>query len=151
MFYDWFLTTKSDYFVRSLVTFAQEKAGLRRKPAYTQNALEGMNRVIKDPKGKGKMTPAEINDCLYVTYQRFAGNAEKAIRQSGPYELIPQYKNFELTVTEWAKLDGREQGKHIKSIQNAPLPTPPADETLPNLDAPCTSKNDDAETSSLLI
>ncbi|XP_062572678.1 uncharacterized protein LOC134234614 [Saccostrea cucullata] len=120
LFYKWFLKEKADTFKEHLLLPLRISAGLG-YAEYTTNANESVNKKLKEKKVDYKESQlGEFCTKLFSLVDSQNKDVEKAIIGVGPYELRPEYKQYEICQTDWFKLSSSTRQAHLKNFVKAP-------------------------------
>lgn len=98
-FHDWFVKSKADVFISSMIFPVREKAQLGSPPdKYTTNANESKNFVIKDWLNFKKNSIPDFIEGLRGYAQRCLVEAERSLYGGGEYSLTEEYRYLEVSV-----------------------------------------------------
>lgn len=120
LFHKWFLKEKADTFKKHLLLPLRISAGLG-FAEYTTNANESINKKLKEKVDYKESQLGEFCSKLFSLVDSQNKDVEKSLIGVGPYELRPEYKQFEICQTDWFKLSNSTRQSHLKNFLKAPL------------------------------
>jgi hypothetical protein len=120
VFHTWFKQNKADTFKKHLLLPLRISAGLG-FGEYTTNANESINKKLKEKVDYKESQIGEFCNKLFSLIDYQNKDVEKALIGAGPYELRPEYKEFEICQSDWFKLSNSTRQQHVKHFLKAPL------------------------------
>lgn len=120
LFHKWFLREKATTFKKHLLLPLRISAGIG-YAEYTTNANESINKKLKEKVDYKESQLGEFCSNMFSLVDGQNKDVEKSLIGAGPYELRPEYKEFEICQTDWFKLSSTTRQNHVKTFRKAAL------------------------------
>ena len=144
-FYNWFTTTLSATFKKSMISSVRSKALLGSPPnKFSNNPNESINSTVKKWVQFKKSTWPGFVEKLQKLVEMQLKEAGKAVYSGGDYVLAPLYAGYAIDQMSWHRMEPLQRKAYLKKIAKS-NPAPIADLSSPQ--STCMHSECDASTS----
>eukprot|EP00794_Sanderia_malayensis_P020728 gene20728-biopygen17111 len=120
MFYNYFNVHKKGLIKSCMTAEIRAIAGLGYPPkAYTQNANESMNNVLKAANDRKKQTLSQVVQNIHTVVRQQEQEVSLALAGKGQYEIAPEYEQFKVDERRFYLMNPAQRKKLLEKFNKA--------------------------------